>query len=326
MPDSKPHILLLSLGGTIAMRPGTRGATPALSADDLATACPGLSDKVELNIRSVKNVPSVELRLDDLAVLAADIARAFQSGIDGVVITQGTDTLEETAFGLDLLLPLGKPVVITGAMRHAGLPGADGPANLMAAIQVAASPESTNLGVLVVMGDEIHAAAQVRKAATSRVAAFTSAPGGLLGYVVEDRVRIMTRPTHIIPVLSWHSLPPPVAIVTVAYGDDGAWLAQMPANIGGLVVASAGGGHVPSSWVPILETVARRMPVVLASRAGSGDMLHKTYGYPGGEIDLISRGLLPAGFLDPLKARLLLSLLLASGANADKIQRTFLEI
>lgn len=308
------------------MRPGPHGAVPALNAADLAAACPGLSDRAELSVRSIKNVPSVELRLDDLAALAADIGQAFQSGIDGVVVTQGTDTLEETAFGLDLLLPPGKPVVITGAMRHAGLAGADGPANLLAAVQVAAHPDSANLGVLVVMGDEIHAAAHVHKADTSRVSAFTSRGGGPLGWVVEDRVRVLSRPVRSWPTLPWKQTPPPVPVVTMAYGDDGAWLAHLPDGIGGLVVASAGGGHVPSAWVASLAKLAARMPVVLASRTGSGDILHKTYGYPGGEMELLQYGLIPAGFLDPLKARLLLSLLLASGADINKIRLTFQQV
>lgn len=323
---SKSRILLLSLGGTIAMRPGPLGAVPALAAADLTAACPGITDQVELSVRSVKNVPSVELRLDDLATLAADIGQAMKSGIDGVVVTQGTDTLEETAFGLDLLLPPGNPVVVTGAMRHAGLAGADGPANLMAAVQVAAHPGSANLGVLAVMADEIHAAVQVHKAATSKVSAFTSMGSGPLGWIVEDRVRILSRPVRSWPTLSWRHTPPPVPIVIMAYGDDGAWLTHLPDGIGGLVVACAGGGHVPSAWVPALANFAKDIPVVLASRAGSGDILHKTYGYPGGEMELIGHGLIPAGFLDPLKARLLLSLLLASGADAGTIRQTFQQV
>jgi L-asparaginase len=261
----------------------------------------------------------------DLEALAAEIAAAA-GGVDGVVITQGTDTIEETAFVLDRLVPSSMPVVVTGAMRNPTLAGADGPANLLAAVQVAASAQTRGLGCLVVMNDEIHAARFVRKLHTSSTAAFSSGPAGQLGWLAEGAVRLVCR-LDAMPGLHVAAQPRDVkvALLTMALGDDGALVdAVAGAGIDGLVVAGMGGGHVPPSVADALERAARRLPVVLASRAGAGEVLARTYGFPGGEIDLQRRGLIRAGWLDGIKAKALLTLMLRHGsASRDEIVHIF---
>ncbi|NRN65829.1 Asparaginase/glutaminase [Kibdelosporangium sp. 4NS15] len=187
---------VFGLGGTIAMTASEGGGVvPALSADQLVAAVPGLADSgITVEVQDFRRVPGASLTFDDLEELIEAIRRCLADGVDGVVVTQGTDTIEETAYLLDLSLGRSEPVVVTGAMRNPTLAGADGPANLLAAVQVAASIPARDLGVLVVFADEIHAASRVRKTHSTSGFTFQSPTGGPLGYVVEGRPRIVNRP------------------------------------------------------------------------------------------------------------------------------------
>jgi L-asparaginase len=209
-------------------------------------------------------------------------------------------------------------------MRHPSLAGPDGPANLLAGIRVAASPAARGLGTLVVFADEVHAARLVRKTHTASTGAFVSPGFGPLGLVVEGEPRLLTTPgaRHRIPI-GPRLTDVRVGVVPMSLGDDGSLLHCIGGNFDGLVLAGVGAGHVPESVVPVVAEVAARMPVVLASRAGAGAMLTRTYSYPGSELDLIARGLIPSGFLDPYKARILLHLLLANAASRDEITTAF---
>ncbi|MGY1617983.1 asparaginase [Geodermatophilus sp. SYSU D00691] len=312
---TRRRVSLYSLGGTIASVPGGgTGVAPRLGAAELLAAVPGLADVARVDPVAFRQVPSGELTLDDAVGLAAALAA---DDADGVVVVQGTDTLEEIAFALDLLVRGERPMVLTGAMRHPGLPGADGPANVHAAVTVAADPAAAGLGALVVAADEVHAARFVRKAHAQRTGAFTSLTAGPVGWVAEGRCRIALRPPPLPPVVDPAPGPvPPVALVTATAGDDGRLLgATRAAGYAGLVVAGFGGGHVPSSWVPALTALAAEVPVVLAGRTGAGEVLRSTYGFAGSETDLLACGLVPAGFLDGPKARVLLSLVLACGGD-----------
>ena len=187
-----PRVMVLGLGGTIAMTPSeTGGVVPKLSVRQLVESVPGLADMgVELDVRDFRQVASVSLTFEDLRELLATIEEHLATGVDGVVITQGTDTIEETSYALDLAYGGAAPVVVTGAMRGAAQAGADGPANLLAAVRVAAHPNARGHGVLVVMADEIHAARHVRKTHTTSLHTFQSPNFGPLGHVVEGRVRL----------------------------------------------------------------------------------------------------------------------------------------
>ncbi|GGN50770.1 L-asparaginase [Actinoplanes campanulatus] len=330
------RIIVVGLGGTIAMT-GHRngGVAPTLSASELVEAVPGLSEAgIELDVRSFRNRPGAALTLGDLGELLSLLRESFAAGAAGAVVTQGTDTIEETAYALSLLHTGDEPIVVTGAMRNPTLAGADGPANLSAAVRVAADPGARGLGCLVVLADEIHAADRVRKTHTTSVATFASPNGGPLGYLAEGRAHLLNRPARrytlpgeslaapargtrlpAVPTADDGPLAAParVTLYTATLGDDGSLLPLLAERSDGLVIAALGVGHVPESWVPHLEAAARRIPVVLASRTGGGRVATSTYGYPGAERDLIARGLIPAGFLDPYKARLLLQILLTAG-------------
>ncbi|MET7550826.1 asparaginase [Streptomyces sp. NPDC005500] len=322
MTDNAPCVAVFSLGGTIAMTAQTGGgATPTLSADDLVAAVPGLAETgIAVEVHDFRRLPGASLSFSDLLDLAVAIETL---PVDGVVITQGTDTIEETSYLLDLVTTSDMPIVVTGAMRNASLAGADGPANVLAAIRVAASTEARGTGTVVVFGEEIHAARWVRKTHATSPTAFTSYPGPL-GYVAEDRVRIMTRPSDSPKVdPRGATTPARTAIATVGLGDDGAILQAIGDQVDGLVIAAFGAGHVPMACVDALTDLAKRMPVVLATRTGSGPVLRQTYGFPGSESDLLARGLISASTLDPIKARILLQLLLMIASDKDQITEFF---
>ncbi|WP_445185313.1 asparaginase [Pseudonocardia sp. Cha107L01] len=331
-----PRVTVFSMGGTIASTDDDAatagGVAPRLSATELVQAIPQLRQTAELEAAAFRQVSSGDLTLRDLNELAAEISKRFEDGVDGAVITQGTDTIEETSFALDLLVRGPQPVVVTGAMRNPTLAGPDGSANLLAAVQVAAAPQASGLGTTVVLNDQIHAARFVRKTHTSSPGTFRSMTVGPLGWVVEGRPRIALRPSP----LEFEALPrpdddhfPAVALLTCTLGDDLRLIGELERlGYAGVVIEGFGGGHVPGHAVPTLTEVAARVPVVLASRTGAGEVLRETYGFPGSERDLLSRGLIPAGFLDGPKARVLLSLLLAGGADLAAVRtavRRFLD-
>ncbi|MCC8245044.1 asparaginase [Saccharothrix sp. NEAU-S10] len=320
------RVAVVGLGGTIAMTatPGG-GVVPALSAEQLVAAVPGLADTgVDVEVVDFRRVPGASLTFDDLSALADEVRDRCAAGFDGIVVTQGTDTIEETSYYLDLRHAVPQPVVVTGAMRNPTLAGADGPGNLLAAILTAADPTARGLGCLVVFADGIHAARRVRKTHTTSTSTFRSPDGGPLGYLVEGRPQIVNRPADRAVLPDIHSRTDVrVGVVTATLGDDGTLLQTVAHQLDGLVVAAFGVGHVPATWVPPLEQIADRIPVVLCSRTGAGPVLAATYAFPGSERDLLSRGLVRAGFLDPLKARILLHGLLAADADSKTIAAAF---
>lgn len=329
-PTADARVTVFSLGGTIASTndglAGTGGGvTPRLGARELVQAVPQIEEVAQLEAVAFRQTASGDLTLADLVALAREITRRFEDGVSGVVITQGTDTIEETSFALDLLVSGDRPVVVTGAMRNPTLAGPDGPANLLAAVQVAASPAASGLGTVVVFNDEVHAARFVRKTHTSSPATFRSVTVGPLGWIVEGRPRIAFRMPALAGVpYAVDGEVPAVALLTAVLGDDSRLIGQVAAlGYSGLVLEAFGGGHVPAHVVPALAELAARLPVILASRTGGGEMLQHTYGFPGSERDLLARGLIPAGFLDGRKARILLSVLLASGCDLAGVRTAF---
>ncbi|GAA2686083.1 asparaginase [Streptomyces aculeolatus] len=317
------RVHVLTLGGTIAMtaRDAGQGVVPALDAADLLASLPAAPAGVHLSHGDFRRLPGAHLTLPDVVDLRAEIDRSAARGCDGVVVTQGTDTLEETAFALDLLGGGDTPVVVTGALRHPGRPGTDGPANLLDAVRVAASEAAVGTGVTVVFNGEVHSARYVQKRHTERPSAFASPGLGPLGWVTEDRVRIPLRPARVPPLpLPAPAGPAPVALVTAVLGDDVRLLPHLP-DLGyeGAVLAGFGAGHLPNRTVADAEALAARIPVVLASRTGAGELYRNTYDFPGSERDLLARGLIGAGAVSPLKARVLLSLALGAGLSREAV-------
>jgi L-asparaginase len=308
-----PRVILVALGGTIASVPdGSGGAVPTIDAEALAAGIPVLRNIAVLECLSFRKVPGAHLAIADLVELAALARKLAMEGVDAMVITQGTDTIEETAFALNLLAGDALPIIVTGAMRGPTEPGTDGPANLLGAVRVAASGVTTGLGVVVLMDDVLHGARWVRKMHTTRPSAFCSPMTGPVGWITEDRVSVAWRPS-IFPQLGEVALSDgnEVALLSTWLGDDGRLIDHaVDAGYAALVIQATGGGHVNPLVAAAIGRATRRLPVVFASRAGSGEILRKTYGFPGSETDLLLRGAIAAGALDAVKARLLLELLL----------------
>lgn len=317
---------MIALGGTIASVPsdgeGT-AAAPRLTSDELLGAIPVGSIDAEIDVHQHTQCASGDLTVRDILNLA-DYIRTRAERYNGFVITQGTDTLEETSYLLDLTLPPEIPVILTGAMRNPGLPGADGPANLTAAVQTALADGVGGMGPLVVFADEIHAARYVQKGHTASVAAFTSPNAGPIGWVVEDRVRLNLQPRRHTATYDPGQVGriPDVAIVRLALGSTPGSLRGLD-QFDGVVVEVYGGGHAPSELVPSLADLGQEIPVVMASRTGAGELYRSTYGFPGSETDLLDRGLISANSLDSLKARLLLMMALAAEEDRSQIAATF---
>ena len=324
---TKPTVVVLSLGGTIASRPDNTGlAGPQSGAADLIAAVPQLDEIATIEYRDLACVPSCDLTFDIALQVVSATAEAVTRGASGVVVTQGTDTIEEMSFSLDLLVPQTVPVVMTGAMRHGGQLGADGPANLLAAVRTAASPAAAGLGTLVVLNDEIHSAVAVRKRHTSSPSAFVSDAVGPVGWIAEGAVHVRARPFPRLTVrLPEGARIPPVPLVRLTMDDDGWWLpALRTAGPPGLVLDGMGGGHVPGWLAEQVIELAARVPVVLASRTEGGEVLTQTYGgFRGSESMLVAGGLIAARSLGGLKARVLLGVLSAAGLDRPAITQVF---
>jgi L-asparaginase len=280
-----------------------------------------LPDGIEVHPKDVLRRSSREMTLDDLWVLAEAVRADIAAGRDGVVVTHGTDTLEETAYALSLLVETRVPVVVTGAIRAPHLAGPDGPANIRAALVAATHPTLASYGPVVVFADEVHVARLVTKLHSTRVAAFASPAAGPVGSVIEDRLELLLGPPPSKDRLI-RCAPPTrrVAIFTVATGVDGSTLEAASAELDGLVVAALGGGHVsPALGAVLLRVAATGRPVVVASRCPDGALLAGTYGGAGSEIELRRAGLLFASALAPTKARLRLAFGLSAGIPAEQL-------
>jgi len=213
-------VTVFSLGGTIAMArtgDGQEGVVPTLTASQLVDAIPGLTTcGVTIEVRDFRQLPGASLSFDDVLGLAAEIDERVGAGTRGVVVTQGTDTIEETASVLDVVYGGDAPIVVTGAMRNPTMAGADGPASLLGAIQVAASPKARGLGCVVVFGDQIHAARHVRKTHTTSTAAFASPNTGPLGHLVEGQVCMLAHIERRAPLQLARSRRVRVGLLTMA--------------------------------------------------------------------------------------------------------------
>lgn len=332
-----PRIKVLALGGTIATRPDSSGAMQmGLGADDLVAAVPALAALAAIDAETVSRVGSHSLGFDQIHALAARIAAL---DADGVIVTQGTDTLEETSFLLDLLLDRDIPVIVTAAMRNPALTSPDGPGNLLAAVRVACDPwvrtHAKALGVMAVMLDEVYAASDVLKVHPTRLNAFASPQTGPLAALVEDRVVPLSLPVREAITAARARLgdtsggkAAPVALLWMALDEPGhlvETLMTAPDHLGyrGVVLGGLGGGHVPERSADLIMRLAGILPTVMSPRAGGGPMLKQTYGGPSSEIALRKAGLIWGGRLNPLKARVLLETCLRAGLDRAAIAEVF---
>ena len=309
---SLPRIALLTTGGTIAgASTPTSGADEytagALTGETLLNAVPGILEHAEIHVESCLALDSKNMTPDHWAHIAHD-ARALleRADIDGLVITHGTDTLEETALYLELVLPAATPIVLTGAMRPADAISADGPANLLDAVRVAIAPSAHGRGVLVVFHEHILPARGLRKSHALQLDAF-SATDGPIG-TTRPELRFFQPSAPRAAVLPWPDAPlPHIDVLSVFAGTSPKWL-EMATRAGarGLVLSLPGNGSVPDAWLDsIRQLTLGGLPVIRASRCHAGFIDTR-----GLDLEL---GTYPAGRLSPTQARVALMLTLAGG-------------
>ena len=312
-------IAILTTGGTIAMQYDDEagGAIPLLGAGELTAALP--PDLPELRVEELVNLPSSHFTLETLQTIRERVAALVaEPDVAGIVVTHGTDTLEETAYLLDLTVPGEKPVALTGAMRAASDVGYEGYANLLAAVRVVAAEQARGLGAVVVLNDEVHAARVVTKMHTLSPATFQSPGWGPIGRVAGDAVIIGHRPER--RVLPWHGLEPNVALLKLTVGVQADLLEQVLAmGARGVVIEALGGGRVPPWWLPAIERACvQGVPMVIASRCPSG-RVWDGYGYPGAYRTLADLGCLFAEGLNGQKARIKLMVVLAGARGTEEV-------
>jgi L-asparaginase len=298
--------------------PGTRAAVPALTGEEIVSRVQGLKKEARLTLEDYARLPGPHVTPHWMWRLKNHVAELLEdASVDAIVITHGTDTLEETAFLLDLTLASRKPVVFCGAMRTVSEPGWDGPANLMAAVRTAVHPDSANRGVLIAVGESVYAAAEATKWHTQNLAAFRSAKGPL---AVVDRGQIVyERPAFRQPLIAARRLVSDVDLHVMATGVDDALLrASLARAARGLVLEGTGCGNVPPSLLPGLRAaLAARIPVVLVSRCAEGRVT-PAYGYDGGGQMLRGLGVVLGADLPGQKARI--KLMVALGATSDQVE------
>lgn len=325
--EALPVCKLIATGGTIAMRPAEPGGAPvpADSGEALVEAVPELAEIARMEVKTLFSAPSPHMDPERWAALHGSVSEALaRPEVAGVIVTHGTDVLEETAWFLDLTLGGEKPVVLTGAMRDAASRDFDGPRNLLAAARVCVAARARDRGVMLVMNDQVHAAREVRKGHTSE-GGFHSGPAGALGVVSASEVRFWRRPEWRQRVSLGNEALPQVSIVAMYPGATGEGIAAaVAAGADGIVVQALGLGNVnPAVAAAIEDALAADVAVVIASRVAEGSVA-PVYGYVGGGAALAEAGVIFAGDLTPQKARILLMLALQYGEGAEAPRAYFM--
>ncbi len=322
-----PVVKLIATGGTIAMKidPVSKAPVPAITGEDLVSTVPEIAKVARIEVQNISNVPSgymdpprwIELQKAVVQTLA-------RPEVAGVIVSHGTDTLEETAYFLDLTVPSEKPIVLIGAQRNASERDFDGPRNLLNAARICVSPDAKGKGSMIVLNNQINAAREVTKTHTSDVETFKSGDYGFLGVADADRVifyRAPLRRQHI--PLRMDKLPYVEIIAAYGGADDTLIKAAVAAGAKGLVIQALGWGNVNiPMYEAIKQVTAKGIPVVISTRVPNGRVL-PTYGYIGGGNTLKKLGAVFADNLSPQKARLLLMLALQTTSNPDEIQKLF---
>lgn len=305
---------VLTTGGTVSAIASSGRAVPSATAEVIQDSL----DQFTVRARDVLTLSSREVGPEDIWELAQEIDHEVDSGATGIVVTHGTDTMEETAYGLALLTQRRVPIVLTGAMRPTYVDGADGLANIRAAATVAATVSMSAYGPVVVMHDEVHLASLVTKVRSTRVAAFGSPSAGPIGQMIEGELLLLLGPSPQVDRLERVAAPHKhVEIVTLVGGDDGRSIESAGERSDGIVIAAVGAGHMSAAAARAAErAVCRGTPVVLTSRCSDPLVLGSTYGGPGSETELLRSGLVRTRFLTPAKARLRLIFGLSAGMSA----------
>lgn len=300
------------------------GPIPALSGEEILARVDGIDEIAQCVPINFSLLPGPHMTPPKMLELAHCVGKQLSDErILGVVVTHGTDTLEETAYLHDLVLRSDKPVIFVGAMRNSSELSWDGPANLRSAVRVAADPNTRELGVLVVMGDQLLSAAEAAKTHTEALDTFQSRDFGPLGIVDKDRIIVARRPVKR-EYLATDRLEERVDIIKLAAGVDGRFINfAVDDGARGLIVEGLGRGNVPIATLPAIERALKRgIPLVITSRCPRGRVLD-TYAFEGAGKQLKRMGVILGGLVPSHKARIKLMLLLGAGYNLEQIRGSF---
>lgn len=312
-------------GGTISMKvdPKLKAAVPSLTGEEIMSLVTGIEDYAKVESFYFSSFPSPHMTPKIMMDLAKLIRKLVSEDYDGVVVTHGTDTLEETAYLVDLIVKTAKPIVFTGSMRSGSELGYDGPSNLAASICTAASDLSRNRGVLVCLNGELNTASEVTKANSMALNAFRTPTFGPVGIVDNNKVifyRISARhECHEIEELESN-----VALIKTCAGMDSAFLDfAIEKGAKGIVIEAMGRGNIPPQMVPgVKNAIDRKIPVVIVSRCYEG-RVYDTYGYPGGGRNLRNLGVILGDDLNGQKARIKLMVAISANVEMDTIREWF---
>ena len=319
-------IAIIFNGGTISMKidEKIKAAVPSLSAEEIMSMIPGVEKYAEIEAYTFSSMPSPHMTLETMLKLSKFTTELVErEDIDGVVITHGTDTLEETAYLLDLTVRTKKPVVVTGAMRSGSELGYDGPFNLATSICTAISDEAVGRGVLVCFNGELNSASEVTKANSMALNAFRTPNFGPIGIVDNDNV-IFYRDANYSEKYDVSEIKKQVALIKCVVDMDSSYIDYLiEKGCGGIVIEALGRGNVPPKMVDgIKKATELNIPVVVVSRCFEGRVF-ESYGYEGGGKQLKDLGVIFGDTLPGQKARIKLILAINSGMNIHEIARAF---
>ena len=317
LAQDKPTVQFIATGGTIAMKidPVKNAPVPAISGDDLLATVPDVGKYAKIEVNNLSNVPSDYMDPTRWVQLTAAVQAALaKDGVAGVIVSHGTDTLEETAYWLDLTVQSPKPIVLIGAQRNASVSDFDGPRNLLNAVRIAVDPQSTNKGAMLAMNNQINAARYVTKTHTANVETFRSGEFGFLGEVYPDKVIYASNPVRRQHIAIQAQTMPDVEIFPMYGGANGQALRQaVDRGVKGIVIDALGMGNMN---VPMLDAakyaISKGVPAVITTRVHNGRVM-PSYGFEGGGKTSFDAGAVMAGDLKAPKARILLMLALQSG-------------
>lgn len=321
-------VAVIFTGGTISMKVDERikAAIPALSGEELLTMLSGIEKMAQIEPFTYGSYPGPHITPEMMLEIARMTRKLTKrQDISGVVITHGTDNLEETAYFLDLVLQEEKPIVITGAMRNSSELGYDGPANLAASICTVCAKDSINKGVLVVMNNQVNGADEVTKTHTLALDTFQSMDFGPLGIVDQDKV-IYYRDRKNRQHINTDSIVSNIGLIKVASGMDSSLIRYcVDSGMKGVVLEGMGRGNIPPNMVEgVRYAISKNIPVVLVSRCPKGRVFD-TYGYTGGGKELRNAGVILGDNMSGQKARIKLMVILGVTKNMNEIKELFEE-
>lgn len=318
-------IVVFAMGGTIAMRydEKTGGLIPAVSGKELVEAVPALKDLCEIEVVEFSREPSSRITPPVMKDLAESIEKRLKDDdVTGVIVTHGTDTLEETAYFLDLYLKSSKPVCVTGAMRSSAEVSPDGSGNMLSSVRVALSANACGMGTLVVMNEEIHAAADVVKTHSSNPKTFISPFWGSLGYADADRIIFKRKPLNRLNMIC-KNVTANVPLVKLYTGMDNSYFDfLLEKGVDGIVIEAFGRGNMSDIHEgAIKKFIGRGVPVIVATRTFGRPL--GLYSYNGGGKSVERLGAILSGEITAAKARLKLILALGITKNMTEIASFF---